>query len=364
MLTHGSPPYFGSQDAIKGPVRKQQGLKLIVAGLLIRSSDFGLQTSDVVRGTFSIPLCHPRPRTPRVARAAAPDTSANPSGDRARSGCVLLSDPDQGANGARRGHVASERQDVGMTDVFGRDPPLRRGPLSLTWRLADLFDKHHFLLNGLGWGGMPLHAVRKDLDEGRLSVLPIEDVPPDGLILAMSVVWQTKSPPGPAGRWFIDRLKQIPVETGKCRNRRSPGKRRGGLRKLSQTSVSYRKSEVRGPRSSRTPLDLELNSSTASRFFAPQARSTSLGRCGGSSSVFRGRTFMQWRIPGGKDATDRHGTDRQYVVISAPSKQSCPAQGLPPRPAGRGASEAYCGHDRQSPARPARWQRLRAAALQ
>src|ERR1700726_4631476 len=84
-----------------------------------------------------------------------------------------------------------------------------------TWRLADLFAKHHFLLNGLGWGGMPLHAVRKDLEEGRLSVLPIEDVPPDGLTLPMSVVWQTKSPPGPAGRWFVDRLKQIPVETGK-----------------------------------------------------------------------------------------------------------------------------------------------------
>jgi DNA-binding transcriptional LysR family regulator len=38
-----------------------------------------------------------------------------------------------------------------------------------TWRLADLFAKHHFLLNGLGWGGMPLHAVRKDLEEGRRS---------------------------------------------------------------------------------------------------------------------------------------------------------------------------------------------------
>jgi DNA-binding transcriptional LysR family regulator len=84
-----------------------------------------------------------------------------------------------------------------------------------TWRLADLFAKHHFLLNGLGWGGMPLHTVRKDLEEGRLAVLPIEDVPPDGLILAMSAVWQTKSPPGPAGRWFVDRLKQIPVEAGK-----------------------------------------------------------------------------------------------------------------------------------------------------
>jgi DNA-binding transcriptional LysR family regulator len=80
-----------------------------------------------------------------------------------------------------------------------------------TWRLADLFAKHHFLLNGLGWGGMPLHIVQNDLSEQRLAVLEIEDVPPGGLNLAMSAVWQTKSPPGPAGRWFIERLKQIPV---------------------------------------------------------------------------------------------------------------------------------------------------------
>jgi DNA-binding transcriptional LysR family regulator len=100
-----------------------------------------------------------------------------------------------------------------------------------TWRLADLFAKHHFLLNGLGWGGMPLHAVRKDLEEGRLAVLPIEDVPPDGLILAMSAVWQTRSPPGPAGRWFVDRLKQIPVETGKVPKPRVTGKKARGLAK-------------------------------------------------------------------------------------------------------------------------------------
>jgi hypothetical protein len=48
----------------------------------------------------------PRSRTPRLARAAAPDASVNPSRDRARSGRVLLSDPDRGANGGRRRHVA------------------------------------------------------------------------------------------------------------------------------------------------------------------------------------------------------------------------------------------------------------------
>ena len=83
-----------------------------------------------------------------------------------------------------------------------------------TWRLADLFAKHHFLLNGLGYGGMPLHTVRKDLEERRLVVLAIEETPPEGLPLGMFAVWQTKTPPGPAGRWFIDRLKEIPLVQG------------------------------------------------------------------------------------------------------------------------------------------------------
>jgi DNA-binding transcriptional LysR family regulator len=104
--------------------------------------------------------------------------------------------------------VLTDRSELSSGREFGVMSPN-------TWRLADLWAKHHFLLNGLGWGGMPLHVVRRDLEEGRLCVLPVEDVPPDGLILSMSVVWQTKSPPGPAGRWFIERLKQIPVTAGK-----------------------------------------------------------------------------------------------------------------------------------------------------
>jgi DNA-binding transcriptional LysR family regulator len=100
--------------------------------------------------------------------------------------------------------VLTDRSELSAGREFGVISPT-------TWRLADLFAKHHFLLNGLGWGGMPLHTVQKDLDAGRLMVLPIEDVPPDGSILEMSAVWQTQSPPGPAGRWFIDSLKKIPV---------------------------------------------------------------------------------------------------------------------------------------------------------
>jgi DNA-binding transcriptional LysR family regulator len=79
-----------------------------------------------------------------------------------------------------------------------------------TWRLSDLFAKHAFLLNGLGFGGMPLHTVKPDIDGGRLVALDIEDVPAGGLMLPMYAVYQTAAPPGPAGRWLIERLKLCP----------------------------------------------------------------------------------------------------------------------------------------------------------
>jgi len=80
-----------------------------------------------------------------------------------------------------------------------------------TWRIADMFAKHHFLLSGLGWGGLPRHVVQRDLDDGRLTLLQIEAVPDGGLPIPMSAVWRTESPPGPAGRWFIERLNEIPL---------------------------------------------------------------------------------------------------------------------------------------------------------
>jgi len=47
-----------------------------------------------------------------------------------------------------------------------------------TWRLADLSTKHAFLKDGVGWGGMPLHMIERDLSEGALSVLDVDDMPP------------------------------------------------------------------------------------------------------------------------------------------------------------------------------------------
>lgn len=116
--------------------------------------------------------------------------------------------------------VLSKHTQIVLTDRSELSSGREMGVMSpTTWRLADLFAKHHFLLNGLGWGGMPLHVIRNDLEAGRLKALAIEDVPPDGAIMSMSAVWQTKSPPGPAGRWFVERLKQIPIPGAKVPKR-------------------------------------------------------------------------------------------------------------------------------------------------
>jgi DNA-binding transcriptional LysR family regulator len=77
---------------------------------------------------------------------------------------------------------------------------------SSTWRLADLFAKHAFLIGGLGWGGMPTHAVADDIASGRLVELRLEDAP-SRASLTMSAMYANALPPGPAGRWLVDRLR-------------------------------------------------------------------------------------------------------------------------------------------------------------
>jgi DNA-binding transcriptional LysR family regulator len=76
------------------------------------------------------------------------------------------------------------------------------------WRLSHLGAKHEFLRAGLGFGLMPLHMIEADLASGELVQIMGESGPPEGYVIAMSAVYRTDNPPGPAGRWFIDRLKQ------------------------------------------------------------------------------------------------------------------------------------------------------------
>jgi len=95
-----------------------------------------------------------------------------------------------------------------LTERNSAAPGREYGVLSpTTWRLADLYAKQAFLLSGLGWGSMPRHAIARELDDGRLKILHLVENP--NLVSAeMAVVYRVASPPGPAGRWLIERLRR------------------------------------------------------------------------------------------------------------------------------------------------------------
>ena len=76
-----------------------------------------------------------------------------------------------------------------------------------TWRLADLGAKHWFLRAGLGWGNMPYEQVEEDLGAGRLVEIEVEDFPEGQRLLPMVAAYPADRPPGPAGRWLIERVR-------------------------------------------------------------------------------------------------------------------------------------------------------------
>jgi hypothetical protein len=108
----------GSSSALSTTIRAHDWLLHSLAALFDRNHvvhrrledalapDRQLQLDDDVVSDLTlcaVPFSYsarPRSHTPRLARAAAPDASANPFRDRARSGRGLLSDPDRGANRA------------------------------------------------------------------------------------------------------------------------------------------------------------------------------------------------------------------------------------------------------------------------
>jgi DNA-binding transcriptional LysR family regulator len=73
-----------------------------------------------------------------------------------------------------------------------------------TWRLADLGAKHALLVEGIGWGNMPRHAVEDDLAAGRLVLLSVPEGPP--LIYGLHALWRKDSRLGPATSWVLDAL--------------------------------------------------------------------------------------------------------------------------------------------------------------
>ncbi|WP_180964239.1 MULTISPECIES: LysR substrate-binding domain-containing protein [Ralstonia] len=96
--------------------------------------------------------------------------------------------------------VLTDRTTLTEGKTFGVFSPHR-------WRLADLGARHAFLRAGFGWGHMPVAMVQDDLDSGKLVPLQLEAFQPYTPPIAMFAVYRKDTPPGPAGRWFLKRLK-------------------------------------------------------------------------------------------------------------------------------------------------------------
>jgi DNA-binding transcriptional LysR family regulator len=55
---------------------------------------------------------------------------------------------------------------------------------------------------------MPLAMVRDDVASGELVIIQLENFQAQSQQIQMYAVYRRDVPPGPAGRWFLDRLKE------------------------------------------------------------------------------------------------------------------------------------------------------------
>jgi len=77
---------------------------------------------------------------------------------------------------------------------------------SRRWRLNDSMARHTLLIAGVGWCMMPRHQVADDLREGRLARLSTHRHGERGLELQLFVAHDKTHAPGPASRWWFERL--------------------------------------------------------------------------------------------------------------------------------------------------------------
>lgn len=107
--------------------------------------------------------------------------------------------------GAGRDHVQ-----IVLTDRSERTKGVDLGVVGThTWRVADLTTKHMLLVEGVGWGNMPVPMIREDLRTGRLVRISLPDV--KGGAYRFFAIHRSNNPPGPAASFLIERfISQVP----------------------------------------------------------------------------------------------------------------------------------------------------------
>lgn len=83
------------------------------------------------------------------------------------------------------------------------------------WRFVEIARRLDFIAAGFGWANMPEHLVQPMIESGKLVRLTLEE--PALLIDRIPIfgLYFRLKPPGPAARWFLDRLAAgVPDGTG------------------------------------------------------------------------------------------------------------------------------------------------------
>jgi DNA-binding transcriptional LysR family regulator len=95
-----------------------------------------------------------------------------------------------------------------VTDRSDRTAGQDHGVMSeRTWRVADVPTKRDLLLGGFGFGSLPAHLVKDDLEARRLVRVVLAGRDGDDEV-PLSAIWRVAEPPARAGRWLLDQLTQ------------------------------------------------------------------------------------------------------------------------------------------------------------
>jgi DNA-binding transcriptional LysR family regulator len=95
--------------------------------------------------------------------------------------------------------VLSERGERGVADQAVLSPR--------TWRVGDLHTKHALLRAGLGWGNLPEHLVREEVERGELVTISPAAWGGEPSVLTLSAIYREGASFGPAHRWLLGELR-------------------------------------------------------------------------------------------------------------------------------------------------------------
>lgn len=140
---------------------------------------------------------------------AGPDILDLPELERMAVGCVGLVPVAAPSHPLAKGEIEPGQARRHLQIVLTDRSPLTEGrEFSVlsprTWRLGDLGAKHALLLEGIGWGNMPVHDVAGDIAAGRLVELKLPEAPP--VDYRLHALWRKDSRPGPATTWLLDEI--------------------------------------------------------------------------------------------------------------------------------------------------------------